>query len=154
MFERIKNFFSALLFGMKAGDNLMTTSNQDPDEGSSVHQQIEKKSVLQDLINGEVTQEVEELRYETFKAEEMSNEYRYIGSGVALKKDSDEGTVARKRRKFVQYNVNEEYSVLESFQMIDSGDQAKMMDWKTRKTFKMSYRNPCVRFRLENSTFY
>ena len=72
--RKIKDFFSAVLFGMKAGDEMMTTSQVEIPEGSGIHKQIEHKSVLRDLLKGEVTQEVEELRYETFKAEEMSNE--------------------------------------------------------------------------------
>lgn len=150
MFKKLKNMLYALPFGMKAGDELITTSNVDVADGSSIHKQVEKKSVLQDLINGEVTQEVEELRYETFKAEEMANDYQYIGSGQAVKKKVDDGIKKKKRRKFVQYNVDEVYGLQESLIMLENQNDALKDDWKKRKVLKASYKNPCVRFKLEN----
>ena len=150
MFDFLKRIIYALPFGMKVGDELLATSNSDLNETSAVHKQMETKSVLQDLINGELTQEVEELRYETFKAEEMSNEYQYIGNGQALKKKGDKKSTEQKRRKFVQYNANEEYNMLESLTMLENENDALKDDWKTRKIFKATYKNPCVRFRLEN----
>ena len=143
MFRKIKDFFSAILFGMKAGDELMTTSQSDTEEGSAIHKQVERKSVLQNLLRGEVTQEVEELRYETFKAEEMSNDYQYIGNGVAVKKKGDNHI---KRRKFVQYNYDEEYSMHETLQMIENKEWTKNLP--TRKIFKATYKSG-VRFKLD-----
>lgn len=151
--DKIKGFLLAIPFGMKAGDELMTKSNSDADEGSSVHQQAEKKSVLNDLLKGEVSQEVEELRYETFKAEEMANEYQYIGNGQAIKKKGNDSSVKMKRKKFVQYNLDEEYGLHESLEMIENADDRKKDDWKTRKIFKATYKNPNVRFRLENYAY-
>ena len=144
--RKIKDFFSAVLFGMKAGDEMMTTSQVEMPEGSGIHKQIEHKSVLRDLLKGEVTQEVEELRYETFKAEEMSNEYHHIGNGIAIKNKGDKATVTKKRKKFVQYNVSEEYSLNECFDMLK--EHQSPTDLPTRKIFKATYKNG-VRFKLE-----
>ncbi len=145
--RKIKDFFSAVLFGMKAGDEIMTTSQVEMPEGSGIHKQIERKSVLRDLLKGEVTQEVEELRYETFKAEEMSNEYHHIGSGIAIKNKGDKATVVKKRKKFVQYNLTEEYSLKECYEML--AEHQSPTDLPTRKIFKATYKNG-VRFKLEN----
>ena len=150
MFKFFKKLLYALPFGMKAADELMTTSNVDTDEGSGIHKQVEKKSVWQDLVNGELTQEVQELRYETFKAEEMANEFQYIGNGQAVKKKGDEKTVKNKRKKFVQYNIDEEYGLHESLIMMENPNDAFKDDWKRRKIFKATYKNPCVRFKIEN----
>lgn len=150
MFKLIKKIFYALPFGMKAADEILATSNVDVEEGSAIHKQVEKKSVWQDLINGEMTQQVEELRYETFKAEEESNNWQYIGNGVALKKNSDEKQKKNKRKKFVQYNLHQEYGLMESLSMLENEKNALKDDWKTRKIFKATYKNPCVRFKLEN----
>lgn len=140
----------AIPFGMKAGDEIFTTSSKDIDGGDSIHQQVEHKSVWQDLLKGEVTQEVEELRYEMYKAEELSNEYEYLGNGQARKKDYDNSTRLKNRKKFTQYNYEEEYGMLESLKMLDHEDERMKDDWKTRKTFKAEYNNPFVRFKLEN----
>ena len=148
--EKLKSFLYAIPFGMKAGDELLTTSNDMGDEGSTIQKQVEKRSVFQDLLNGELTQEVEELRYETFKAEEDANQYQYIGSGQAVKKSGDESTRKNKRKKFVQYNVVEEYGVHESLVMMEKDDDRKKDDWKERRIFKATYKNPGVRFKIEN----
>ena len=149
LLKRLKDLLYAIPFGMKAGDELLTTSNVDVDEGSSVHQVMEKKSVLDDLLKGEVTQEVEELRYETFKAEEMSNEYQYVGNGISVKKKGDEEHVSNKRKKFIQYNVDQEYSLSESLGMINRFDLSLIENMVTRKIFKITY-DEFVRFKLEN----
>lgn len=146
--KNIKNTLYAIPFGMKAGDELLATSNAGNEEGSAIHKQTVSDSVLQDILNGEVTQRVEELRYETFKAEEMANDYRYIGNGVAVKKKGDSKV---KRKKFVQYNLDQEYGVYESLVMMENQDDRFKDDWKTRKTFKATYKNPYVKFRIENA---
>lgn len=148
--DKIKGFFMAIPFGMKAADEILTTSNKDTDEGSSIHQQMEKKCVYNDLLKGELTQEVEELRYETFKAEEESNEYQYIGNGLAIKKKGSATKKTNKRKKFVQFNYDVEYGINESLKMLEHKDDRMKDDWKTRKIFKATYKNPIVKFRLEN----
>lgn len=148
--DKIKGFFMAIPFGMKAGDDILTTSNTDVDGGDSIHQQVEHKSIWNDLLKGELTQEVEELRYETFKSEEMSNEYQYIGNGQATKKEGTKKTILNKRKKFFQYNTDQEYGIMESLEMLNNKDDRLKDDWKKRKIFKITYNNNVVKFRLEN----
>ena len=64
---KIKNLFLAIPFGMKAADELLATSNKDDDAGSSMHQKISQNNLLNDLLKGEITQEVEELTKELEK---------------------------------------------------------------------------------------
>ena len=149
-FEKIKNILYAIPFGMKAGDKLFTTSNTNVDDGSSIHQQVEHHSLWNDLLKGELTQEVEELRYETFKSEEMSNEYQYIGNGQAMKKNGNKKSIENKRKKFVQYNSDQEYGIRESFKLLENEDERLLCDWGKRKLFKAEYKNPIVKFKLEN----
>ena len=148
--DKIKGFFMAIPFGMKAGDDILTTSNTDVDGGDSIHQQVEHKIIWNDLLKGELTQEVEELRYETFKSEEMSNEYQYIGNGQAVKKEGTKKSVLNKRKKFFQYNTDQEYGIMESLEMLNNKDDRLKDDWKKRKIFKITYNNNVVKFRLEN----
>lgn len=146
----LKKYISAFMFGMKAGDEIFTTSNNSIDGGNSVTQKAEQDGVLNDLLQGEVTQEVEELRYETFKAEELSNEYQYIGNGQAVKKSGDSSI---KRKNFYQYNFHQEYGFNESMSMIAS-DELKLSDIPPeRSIFNIEYDNPCVRFKIENYLF-
>ena len=149
--KKAKDLAMAVPFGMKAADEIFTTSNKDSGEDVSIHQQMEKKSVYDDLLRGEVTQEVEEFRYSTYRAEEEANEYSYLGNGVAKKKEGDKESVRQKRKKFTQYNYDQEYGVLESLALISDENKKRYDDWKTRKTLRASYKSGCVRFKLENS---
>ena len=145
--DKIKKYISAFFFGLKAGDGLLTSSDKNIDEGSTITQKSERKGVLNDLLKGEVTQEVEELRYETFKAEELSNDYQYIGNGRAIKKS---GNSENKRKNFYQYNMHQEYSFQETMKMIENENFALSDKLPERKIFNIEYNNPCVRFKFEN----
>ena len=148
-FKRLKDLLYAIPFGMKAGDEILTTSNVNVDDGEATHQQVEHHSLWEDLLKGELTQQVEELRYETFKSEEMANEYEYIGNGQARKKKSTPESIIKKRKCFIQYNVDEEYGLKESLQVV-ANDQHDKYDFKTRKIFKIEYKNQVVKFKIEN----
>lgn len=78
-----------LFSGLKAADKVAfaakdTSGNGD---GANIEVQNEEKSVYKDLLRGEITQEVRELRHEMYYAERESHKYKYIGNGVAVKKN-------------------------------------------------------------------
>ena len=150
LIKKLKVLFYAIPFGMKAADEMVATSNKETTDGTSIQQQIEHKSVYSDLLKGEVTQEVEELRWEMYKAEELANDYKYVGNGQAVKIEQTEEQKKNKRLKFIQYNNDIEYGLQESLKMAESVSDANKMDYKPRKLFKIKYDNACVRFKLEN----
>ena len=150
LIKKLKVVFYAIPFGMKAADEMVATSNKETTDGTSIQQQIEHKSVYSDLLKGEVTQEVEELRWEMYKAEELANDYKYVGNGQAVKIEQTEEQKKNKRLKFIQYNNDIEYGLQESLKMAENVSDANKMDYKPRKLFKITYNNPCVRFKLEN----
>lgn len=82
-------FFISLAWGMKGADKLIANSNKENDGGdiAGIEQHKETKSVYADLLKGEVTQEVKELRHEMYYAERKSYEYDYGGNGRAVKKN-------------------------------------------------------------------
>lgn len=74
--------------GMRAADNeLSVGAKVDNDEGTSITQKKEASNVYADLLRGEVTQEVKELRHEMYYAERRSHDYIYSGGGRATKKN-------------------------------------------------------------------
>lgn len=150
LIKKLKALLYAIPFGMKAADEIVATSNKETTDGTSIQQQIEHKSVYADLLKGEVTQEVEELRWEMYKADELANDYKYIGNGQAVKIEQTEEQKKNKRLKFIQYNNDIEYGLQESLKMAESVSDANKMDYKPRKLFKITYDNTCVRFKLEN----
>lgn len=56
------------------------------DNGGGIEVQDEQNSVYKDLLKGEVTQEVVELRHEMYQSERKSHEYEYAGNGRVKKK--------------------------------------------------------------------
>lgn len=92
-FEKIKNLLYSLPFGLKAADTEIMGSNVSSDGNDTViNQQINDKRVAKHLLKGEITQEVEELRYRTYKVNRETDNYDYIGNGVAIKKDEKKNT--------------------------------------------------------------
>lgn len=150
LIKKLKAILYAIPFGMKAGDEILATSNKETIDGTSIQQQLEHKSVYADLLKGEVTQEVEELRWEMYKAEELANDYKYVGNGQAVKIEQTEEQKKNRRLKFSQHNNDIEYGLQESLKMGESVSDVNKMDYKQRKLCKITYDNPCVRFKLEN----
>lgn len=60
--------------------------NEALSEGSSYEQQQEQDCVWSDLLKGELTQRVIDLRYETAHSDRESKKYDYVGGGVAKKR--------------------------------------------------------------------
>lgn len=83
----IRIFFTLLFKGLKNANDIAFTGNKDTDVGndSSIEQQKEVQSVYKDMLKGEITQEVIELRHEMYFAERASKKYKYTGNGRAVK---------------------------------------------------------------------
>ena len=91
-------FFYALFYGMKATED--TTFHQtglSMGEGASIIKEVEDKRVSKALLKGEITQEVEELRYRTYKVDKESKTYEYYAPTLAMKRDKQDN-------KFLKYD--------------------------------------------------
>lgn len=81
---KIYSFFIYLFNGLRDGEKIiMGDKSLSQIDGTSVEQQQEHDSVWADLLKGELTQRVKDLRYETMHAERGSKKFQYIGGGVA-----------------------------------------------------------------------
>ena len=85
----IRLFFFYLFRGLKNVDDVAFTSQKDTTAGSdsTIEQQQEVNSVYKDMLKGELTQEVIELRHEMYFSERQSKKYVYAGGGRAVKKN-------------------------------------------------------------------
>ena len=85
----IRIFLESLAWGMRGGDKLLASSNKENDGGdiAGIEQQKEAHNVYADLLRGEVTQEVKELRHEMYYSERKSHDYVYGGGGHAIKRN-------------------------------------------------------------------
>lgn len=134
------NFYYGLPFGLKAaGDEIMGGGEADQ-AGTEVNQQVTDKRVAKHLLKGEVTQEVEELRYRTYRVANESENYKYIGNGVAVKQEKEKPK-DKTRFKFSQENENICESVLSTMNQVGKYGLEKYR-------FEIDY-NSFVRFKVE-----
>lgn len=89
LFFNIYTFFYHLFLGLHSANKV---AFEQPDNsiggGNSLEIQNQKDSVYKDLLKGEVTQEVVELRHEMYYSERESHNYEYAGNGRVKKKKS------------------------------------------------------------------
>ena len=84
----IKLFFYSLFHGMKAADDVLTTSNKEISSGGATEEQkLEETNLYSALLKGEVTQEVKDLRYEMYESVRQSKDWKYLGNGQAVKRN-------------------------------------------------------------------
>lgn len=143
MLNKIKKYLYGFFFGLKNADSEMFTSKNSSTSDSGYIQQIKETNIGKDLLKGEVTQEVEDLRYSTYAVYKESNQYEYIGNGVAVYKPKEE--INLNNYKFTQRNKKFCKSVLESI------DENK--DDMDSFTLTFSY-DDISRFKLERYVEY
>ena len=110
------------------------------DNDTSIHQEVSDERVAKHLLKGEVTQEVEELRYRTYKVDKESQNYKYLGAGVAVKEDK-EIPKNRTKYKFSQDNESICESVLKALNQVGNNGVEKYR-------FEIDYKE-FVRFKVE-----
>ena len=88
----IYTFFHHFFTGLKSADTVAFSQKTDTGggEGGNTEVKDEADSVYKDLLKGEVTQAVRELRHEMYHSERESHEYTYTGGGRATKKKYDD----------------------------------------------------------------
>ena len=88
LFKKIHTFIYSFFWGLRGADRTMLgTADESLYGGMTIGQQNEQNSVYKDLLRGEVTQEVKELRHEMYYSERASHKYKYVGNGVVTKKN-------------------------------------------------------------------
>lgn len=85
-------------YGMKATEDVaLRQTGVNINNGTSIIKEVDDQRVSKSLLKGEVTQQVEELRYRTYKVDKESKGYRYYAPTLALKKDGQDN-------KFMKYD--------------------------------------------------
>ena len=101
------NLWYGLPFGMKGADTEIMGSKESNGADSTIEQEVSDQRVAKHLLKGEVTQEVEELRYRTYKVSNESENFKYLGNGVTVKEEKKKDKGKNKTRyKFSQENEN------------------------------------------------
>lgn len=102
LIENMKNkflmFFYGLIYGMKATeDKVLHQTSNSIGGGSSIIKEVDDTRVSKALLKGEITQEVEELRYRTYKVDKESKTFEYFAPTLAMKRDKQD-------TKFLKYD--------------------------------------------------
>lgn len=135
------NLWYGLPFGLKAADTEIFGSKNIGTDGTSISQEVNDQRVGKHLLKGEVTQEVEELRYRTYKVSKESENYSYLGNGIAVKKEQKVENGEKTRYKFSQENESITQTVLETLNQVGKTGIEKYR-------FEMDY-SSFVRFKVE-----
>ena len=141
LIKRLKHIFYALPFGMKgAEEEMMFSKVSSQSDVPGTHQIIQSNNLGKDLIKGEVTQEVKNLRYSDYQVSRESNKYKYIGNGEAVKKNNKRNE--SNKIHFIQFNK----SICSS--VIDGMNDANVINLN-KKTLSISY-SDTPKFFIEN----
>lgn len=142
--NKITKFFKKILyalpFGMKGGNEDIFGAPTNSIGGQTINQNVADERVGKHLLKGEVTQSVKELRYRTYKVDDESKSFKYLGNGVAV----NEG---KKERNLNHIKFSQECKLVTS-SVLD--DLKHVNDYGTEKyTLDIAYNNPNVKFKLE-----
>ena len=106
--QNIQIFFYELFYGMKrTEDAVFHQTGITNGNGISVIKEVEDQRVSKALLKGEVTQQVEELRYRTYKVDKESKTFEYYAPTLALKKDGQD-------TKFIKYDNSDGLELITS----------------------------------------
>lgn len=129
---KVKYFFKSIFYGMSAADNVLFGNGEDS-SSIVINKEVHDKRVSKDLLKGEVTQEVEELRYRTFKVDRESKSFEYFSPTLAKKKDIND-------TKFIKYENSDNLEIVtiqpNSFDVATIYDAIKNIDVDTIETVK------------------
>ena len=92
---KFKNFCKSVFWGLSAADTLIFKGDN-TSTPIIINKEVEDKRVSKALLKGEVTQEVQELRYRTYKIDRESKNFDYFSPTLAKKKDIND-------TKFISY---------------------------------------------------
>ena len=166
LWNKIRLAWYYLMQGLVAGDKaIRSDSGTEIDPVGGIEQQKETQSVYKDLLKGEITQEVIELRHQMYFTERKSHEYEYNGGGHAKKKNSMFGysgnveqsdgykvTLVQENKQFINSLDNDGVHIVKGDVLVD--DDLKK-GYNTTKNINAEYTIHCERdfmprFRLES----
>lgn len=89
LFKYIYYFFYRFFIGLHSADKVIFDNSSSLNtDGLNTERSQEQDSVYKDLLKGEITQNVRELRHEMYYTERASHQYKYNGGSLAKKKNN------------------------------------------------------------------
>jgi hypothetical protein len=104
--DRINAYWTGFFYGLKdTNDTVFTQAGINNSVGTEIQQQVTENRVSKDLLKGEVTQQVEELRYRTYKVDRESKQFEYFSPTKAIRFDKQDS-------KFVKYDNSDNLELI------------------------------------------
>ena len=163
-FKNIVLFFKTLFVGMKSTEEAVLHKNDEVLPGNAVIKEVESNRVSKALLKGEITQQVEELRYRTYLIDREAKEYNYIAPTLARRAQEKDDS------KFVEYENSDNLEIvtiqpndllienlIDRFDSIDTEDETVeninlgKFD-KNKKYYVKVHRKYISRFKIEEYT--
>lgn len=110
--SKTSNIIRNILSSLKAGEKFINKTEESGNSPIVVNQNLIAKSVYNDLLNENETQEVQNLRYSLYKVSEKARDYKILNDGTAIKKKHKKITLGR--HKFNIPNKKITRSILDS----------------------------------------
>lgn len=128
LLNKVRSYWYGLFWGLKeTNDDVFTQSGIHNTSGTEINQQINENRLSNDLLKGEVTKQVEELRYRTYKVDREAKNYEFFSPLKAIKFDKQDS-------KFVNYDKSDGLELItiqpNECQTADVWDAIKDVDFK------------------------
>lgn len=134
---KIKYLFNSFFYGMAAADKAIMSSSNDS-ENIVINKEVKDERVSKALLRGELTQEVQELRYRTYKVDRESKNFEYFSPTLAKKKDIND-------TKFIKYENSDNLELVtiqpNNFNVGTINDALKDIDINKVETFESKIDN-------------
>ena len=135
---------------MKNTEDIILRQTGEDSNVISVNQSVETKNLFKALLNGEITQEVEELRYKTYLVDKESRNWEYYTPTLALKKNNND-------TKFLKYDDSDGLELITSqlndLMLKGIDDSIKEFEKSTNQEYTISVKRDFTpRYRLEKFT--
>lgn len=122
----IRTLMTSLPFGMKGANDTIAGQDEQSRDGQEISQEISGQRIGKHLLKGEMTQDVADLRYRTYKVDNNAKNFEYMGNGVAVKKHKSHSSAASKKRiRFSQSNHVICESVLSTLEQVGKSGMDK-----------------------------
>lgn len=95
----LKRTITGLPFGLKGANDVIMGKEDTLPNNTTINEEISENRVGKHLLKGEVTQDVADLRYRTYKIDNNAKNYTYLGNGIAVK-NTDEKNENKGKTKY------------------------------------------------------
>ena len=155
IWKKVINLIHSLFYGMSNADQIVFQSSSIDNNGISIIKEQTENRVSKDLLKGEVTQAVEELRYRTYLVDREAKNYEYYSPTLAKKRDIDDikDIFVENSENLtivtVQPNTPDMGTILDAIDRYESG---KGVQLKSSYTIKCNRKDLVPRFNIEEFT--